>query len=543
MNNQSDCFCNNLKTKLSEKFSDIDINIEKQLINTSVNDYVELCSILKNEYGFLQLSDFVGIDLKDLPNSRFRFEIVLNILNLENSVRLKVCIKFDEDDEIPSIQEVWINADWPEREVYEMFGIKFLNCEKRRLLTYKGFAGFPLRKDFKNKKFKVFDDSKDLSTCNMDETELENNLQWINFGPFHQMTDFGYRLMAGLDGETVSNSMIEIGYQHKGVEKLFEKNTWNNIGYILERIDDRMGEVLNFSWCKAVEDLMDIEIPDRAKALRMVSLELLRIQNHLKYMLQISKVVGLDLGIKEINRILCVVKDIIINKSDGDFFFDRCIIGGMNSNVSFEWRSTVLEKMIYLQQEISYLEKKIQKKRLFRARLDTSGISGFQSIKWGITGPNLRACGINYDIRKNRPFYYYSDVDFDLPMGVKGSSYDRYVVRVEEIRESLKIIAQILDNLPSGKVLVDSMASESSSKNDCADIFHKRECYSCVEGVNGEIGFYLVSDGNRTPYRVKLKTPSFNVLRSIPKMIQDESISNAMIILQSLNICINAVDR
>lgn len=507
-------------------------------VTTSLDKLLNLVQTVKDELEFIMLLDICGIDNSTKSDQcENRFEVVYHLLNMEHHQRLRIRVPCSGSDVIPSIDKLWNAAKWYQREVYEMFGIVFEEQSSERLLTHNDFSGFPLRKDYKHGRQLLsasseisFESGDDLSTYD----EMIRNQ--INIGPVHPVIRGKIRIMAEMDDQIIKRSNLEIGYLHTGVEKIIESKSYNQIVPYVERLNGASAVMGEIGFCKTVEELLGLDINSRVKALRMVFAELSRINDHLSAMSNLM----MDLGVYS-EHAFCVeqsekIRELFENNCGSRVNLSLNRVGGMFCDLPAIWISDCLEIVGGIVSAVNTIDKNLSKSKLWIDKLKVGKISAKDAILWGYSGPCLRASGVNYDIRKVSPYYFYQEVDFNVPIGLEGTCYDRYLVRVEEIRQSVRIINQVLNNLPIGNVIV--------SRESLMDIRPpKGEIYSSTESANGELGFYLVSDGGKNPYRLKLRTPSFSICQSLSSIICNYELSDALTIFTSLNISAGEVDR
>jgi NADH-quinone oxidoreductase subunit C/D len=528
---------------------------------------ISVMTKLKDELGFNMLLDVCGVDNIQRPKSEWthgkRFESVYHLLNMKNHERIRVRIPVDTDagETVPSIMPLWKGADWFEREAWDMFGISYEGRKKERLLTHHEFVGHPLRKDYKADHNQPLSESMDIHFDPDPTITHEESLkrEWINIGPSHPSTHGTLRIMAEIEGEVIKRSRLEIGYLHRCFEKMCENHLYNQVVPYTDRLNYCSSPMNNIGWCKAIEDMMGIEIPDRAKAMRMVLAELSRVIDHLVCI----GAAAVDLGaltsfwfcfeqrerVYELFEKLCGARLTV----------SLTRIGGQAQELPVGWVTDCLEVVKIIQKNIEEVDRLLTKNKIWVDRTRVCPVTAADAIAWGYTGPCLRAAGVNYDIRKTNPYYFYKDVEFEVPVGHMGDPYDRYLVRMEEMRQSLKIVNQVLANLPSGPV-------QSLDKRVC--IPPKREVYTNIEGLmnhfmlimkgvrppvgeiysateaaNGELGFYIISDGGSNPYRVKVRPPCFAVYQSFNEVVNNKMISDAVAELGSMNIIAGELDR
>lgn len=520
---------------------------------------------LKDELGFIMLLDVCGVDNQSRPKEDWkhgkRFEAVYHLLNMEIHERVRVRVPLNEAESIPSVMPLWKAADWFEREAWDMIGIDFQGRKKERLLTHYKFVGHPLRKDYAATNNQPLDESEDIyfePDPSLTE-EQRSSREWVNIGPSHPATHGTLRVMTELEGEVIRRSKLEIGYLHRCFEKMCENHTYNQVIPYTDRLNYCSAPMNNIGWCKAVEDMMGIEIPDRAKALRMILAELSRVIDHLVCIganaVDIGALTNFWFCFEQRERIY----ELFEKLCGARLTVSLTRVGGMAYDLPPAWVSECMETVKIIAKNIEKVDGMLTKSRIWIDRTKVGGVSAKDAIQWGYTGPCLRAAGVNYDIRKASPYYFYKDMDFEIPVGQKGDCFDRYLVRMEEMRQSLRIVSQVLNNLPSGPVKVlDKRISLPEKKEVYTNIEGLMnhfmlvmkgvrppvgEFYSATEAANGELGFYFISDGSHRPYRVKVRPPCFAIYQSFNETVKDQMIADAVAILGSMNIIAGELDR
>ena len=386
-----------------------------------------------------------------------------------------------------------------------------------------------------------------------------NDLSTLNLGPTHPATHGIFQNILTMDGETIVDAEQTVGYIHRAFEKIAERLPFYQITTLTDRMNYCSSPINNMGWHLTVEKLLGIEVPKRAQYIRVIMMELARLADHIVC----NSILAVDTGaltgflyvyqwrehIYEIYEELCGAR---LTTNMGRF-------GGMErdlSKVAIEKINVLLEG---LPKGLKEFEGMVMRNRIFMDRTQNVGaISAERALNYGFTGPNLRAAGVDYDVRSLNPYSSYEDFEFDVPVGTKGDTYDRFLVREEEMWQSLRIIQQAMDNLPEGPHHADAPhyylpPKQEVYKNMEALIYHFKivmgeidapvgEVYQSVEGGNGELGFYLVSDGGRTPYRLKFRRPGFIYYQAFPEMIKGSSLSDAIVTMSSMNVIAGELD-
>ena len=518
-----------------------------RLVIAKSKDLKSTLKKLRDDFGFIMLLDIVGIDnsSKSVGEGELdkRFQLNYILLNMEEHFRLQVIIdlNIDRNEILPTASSLWTNALWCEREVWEMFGISFGSKSEQRLLTPKNLIGFPLRKDFELAIDNNYEFEQEVFPKNLGLPKFkENLLDEVSIGPIHPGIKGAMRFNFEVEGDFILRSKMDIGFLHRGIEKSCEEMYYSQVSSMTDKLNFFSSSANSIGWCKAVETLAGLSIPDKAKAFRMVICELARVSDHARCIASMIKAAGIFEGVQIslhiVNKVGKLFKD--LNGSASGNHLSR--IGGLNFSQPVGWINECLDQLKEIHSLSNDLSFHLNRANFWKNRLQTAPLNAYEAIDLGVTGPNLRACGVNYDIRKVSPYYFYEDVDFDVPLGINGDSYDRFLVRVEEIRQSLKIISQVLDSLPAGKTLVDDQGVDLgllSFSPESASI------YSMSEAVNGELGFYIESDSSTRPYRVKIKSPSYFSAQAFSRMLPGTRMDDCMISLSSMNIVAGEMDR
>ncbi|MEO6038516.1 MAG: NADH-quinone oxidoreductase subunit D [Saprospiraceae bacterium] len=388
---------------------------------------------------------------------------------------------------------------------------------------------------------------------------LDGELATLNLGPTHPATHGVFQNVLKMDGERIHSAEPTIGYIHRAFEKIAEHRPFYQITPLTDRMNYCSSPINNMGWHMTVEKLITCEIPKRAQYMRVIVMELARIADHLVC----DTVIGVDTGaltgftymFQEREKIYEMFEEVCGSRLTTNI--GR--IGGMERDFTpafYEKLKTFLKGFPRRFEEFNSM---LERNRIFMDRCIGAGpISAERALAYGFTGPNLRAAGVDYDVRVMTPYSSYDDFEFDIPIGTNGDTYDRFVVRQEEIRQSLRIIHQALDNLPAGDYHADVPDYYLPDKPDVytkmeALIYHfkvvmgevpvpKGEVYHCVEGGNGELGFYLVSDGGRQPFRLHFRRPCFIYYQAYPEMVKGSMLSDAILTMSSMNVIAGELD-
>lgn len=364
---------------------------------------------------------------------------------------------------------------------------------------------------------------------------LETKELTINMGPQHPATHGVLRLILGLDGEVVLHSDPQIGYLHRGIEKIAENKTYQQFTPYTDRLDYVASISNNFAYCLAVEKLLGLEVPPRADYLRVIMAELTRISSHLVWLgthaVDIGAITVLLYCFRERESIM----DLFEISAGARLTANYIRIGGVMRDINDAFCEKLEEFIKVFPSKIKDYEALLTKNRIWLKR--TKGIakiSAEDGIALGLSGPSLRGSGVAWDVRKQEPYSVYPKMDFIIPTGENGDVYDRYLVRMEELRQSTRIIEQALALLPEGEIMgkVPRVLKPAAG-----------EVYTCVEAPKGELGFYIISDGSDKPKRLKIRAPSFVNLEALPTMIEGGLIADVVAAIGSIDIVLGEIDR
>jgi NADH:ubiquinone oxidoreductase subunit D/NADH:ubiquinone oxidoreductase subunit C len=551
-------------------------SVSAQGIVVKNDKLLDVARYLHDLLAFDYLNNVTSVDWQD------RFEVVYNLTCLARGgapLTLKVNAA-RENPTVPSLVPVYRGADFQEREVYDLMGIRFAGHPNlRRILLWDGFAGHPLRKDYREPYYeeekKPFGSRWDQGhhVIAEDRNPWHDNVQYpanfdaiaykpprdqiqaisieeataarihtdkivLNFGPQHPSTHGVLRLRVTLEGEIVRGVEPILGYLHRNHDKIGERNTYlGNVPYT-DRLDYFTAMANNLAYVLTVEKLMGVKPPERAEYIRVIMAELTRWQNHASALGFIYNDLGafytpLIYALEERELIL----DLFEATAGSRMMCNYMRFGGVARDVTDDF----IEKCKYLVNErlprrTDELEAYMVKNELFTARAKNIGIlPRDKAINFSTAGPVLRASGVKYDVRRAEPYSIYDRFDFEIPTGTVGDLYDRFVVRVAEMRQSLKILKQALEQIPSG----DTM----TGKKNYQIRVPKGEIYGRGENPKGELGFYIVSDGTPNPYRYHVRAPSFINLTALNDMCVGYKIADMIVILGSIDIVMGEVDR
>ncbi len=399
-----------------------------------------------------------------------------------------------------------------------------------------------------------------LAPVDAPEPTLGSETMLINIGPQHPATHGVLRLVCELEGETVVSVVPDIGFLHSSFEKLGEYRTYNQIVPLTDRMDYLAPLIYNCAYVMAVEKLMGIEVTERCKVTRVICMELDRIFSHLLWLGTTAIDVGAFTPFLYAFQQREEVYKLHESLTGARITTSATRVGGMLADLPEGWLEGVRAFADGLPKTLDEIDALLTCNQIHIGRTQGIGvISGEDAINYGFTGPNLRATGVSYDVRKDQPYYDYETYDFDVPVGIHGDCYDRYLCRMEEMRQSLRILHQALDRIPEGPMDVQDPRISLPSKTDCMNdmesmIHHFKlitegipappgDCYLPIEGSKGELGMYLVSDGGSKPVRWRIRPPSFVNLSVISKLAEGHLLSDLIMINASLDIVLGEIDR
>ena len=535
------------------------------------------------ETAFDHLTDICSVDY---PEDQLRFEVVyhLHSLPLRHRLRLKARI-MEEDPTIASVTGIWKGAEFLEREVYDMMGIRFSgHPDLRRILMPEDYdEGYPLRKDFPTEgrgwrsrfefiprfdeapvdvvKSEVSEEQKHFFRAEPDLPSSQRQEELLlNMGPQHPSTHGVLRVVLLLDGERIVKATPDLGYLHRGVEKLSEGLTYMQIIPHTDRLDYVCAMSNNYSYVRTVEKLLEITVPIRAEYIRTIVAEMQRIIGHLFWL----GTQALDVGAMTVFfwtfREREVLLDMFEKLCGARLTLNYYRIGGVDSDFTPELVQRMKAFLDIFPEKVKEYDSLIAANRIWIGRTkNVAVLSAEDAISFGCTGPVLRGSGVAYDVRKAEPYGVYDKVDWEVPIGKNGDTYDRYWIRMEEMRQSARIIAQCLDQLPAGPIMAEAPQYIPPPKElvmrDMESLIHhfiiytqgikppKAETYCATEAPKGELGFFIVSDGSPRPYRMKIRAPSFVHMGAFDHMARGYLISDIITIFGTYDVVMGECDR
>src|SRR5665647_1046207 len=548
---------------------------------TDNNNLIPLLKYLKNDVAqpFKMLYDLTAIDERtrtnrlDQPESDFTVVYHLTSFGRNGDIRIKVPLS-DRDITIPSITTVWESANWYEREVYDMFGINFTGHPRlTRILMPETWHGHPLRKEHPARAteldpFVLTEQIRDEEDTNLkfnpeeyglDRKSEDTDYMFLNIGQQHPGTHGLLRLIVQLNGEDIVNIIPDIGFHHRGAEKMGERQSWHTFIPYTDRIDYLGGVMNNLAYLLSVEKLAGIEVPDRACVIRIMMSELFRIASHLVWLGTFAQDMGqmspVFYAFNDRERIFDIVSAITGARMHPSWFR----IGGVAHDLPEGWERLVQGFVDYFPRRLKEFENIVIKNSIFKAR--TVGIGVFtadEAIEAGVTGPGLRATGYNWDYRKKRPYSGFERFEFDVPLGKNGDCYDRSLVRMEEMRQSLRIIEQCIKNMPAGHYKSDHPLAIPPRKDKTmtdietlithfvgvswGPVIPAGEAMVPIEAAKGSNGYYLISDGGTSSYRSRIRTPSFPHIQMLPFISKGYTIPDLLAILGAMDFVLADID-
>jgi NADH-quinone oxidoreductase subunit C/D len=533
------------------------------------------------------LYDLTGVDERVRADRDARpasdYTVVYHLLSYgrNGDVRLKVPLT-GEQPAVPTVTGLWPAADWYERELWDMFGVAVNgHPDLRRILMPPWWEGHPLRKDHPSRATEMgtFSLPPDDDLLYQEALEIDPEAPWgsgapaaagartvwLNVGPQHPGTHGPFRIAVRLEDERMVQVVPDIGFHHRGVEKLGERQTWHSYIPYTDRVDYLGGPLNNLAYLLSVERLAGIETPPRAQVIRVMLAELFRISSHLVYYGTFAQDLGAMTPVFYVfgdrERLMDIVQAITGARMHPSWFR----IGGVSQDLPRGWDRMVLDFLDYLPRRLKEYDRLVMESRVVKARTVGVGeIDRDTAVDWGVTGPNLRACGFAWDLRKQRPYSGYDQFEFDVPTATRGDCYGRVAVRVEEIRQSLRIIRQCVDSMPAGphkaepagqapplvtppphremlhdiETLIDHFLDVS-----WGPVMPAGEAMVPIESAKGNYAYYLTSDGNVSSYRTRIRTPSFPHLQVLPLLCRGMELPDLIAILGSIDFVMGDVDR
>jgi NADH-quinone oxidoreductase subunit C/D len=555
-----DLVCSEMKAKFANADFSYDYANGANIL-TIPKDYI--VAVLKHLKDGGRFDFLMSVTAVDYPDRAKRFDVVYELFSTRGTDRLRVKAAVAEGEEVSTVIHLWRGANWLERETFDMFGIRFTgHPSMKRFLVHHEFEGYPLRKDYpadlqqhcRTSLPIHFEDDPGF------KPEPDRDLVPLNIGPSHPATHGTLRVMVQLDGEKVHRANVEMGYLHRCFEKMAETHPYNQVIPYTDRLNYCSAPMNNVGYCKAVEKLIGVEVPPKAQAIRMILCELSRIIDHIVCIGANAVDLGALTGFFHLFTYREKVYSLFEKLCGARLTVSLTRVGGMANDPPPGWYKDVLQFTAEMRQGVDELDLLLTGNKIWIQRTQNVGsISAQEAIEWGYTGPCLRATGVGLDLRKAEPYYFYGQMDFEVPVGTSGDVFDRYLVRVAEMRESLKIIEQLAKNIPEGDYTIRDKNIVLPEKKEVYGNIEglmnhfmlvikglrppMGEIYDYTEAANGELGFYLVSDNSARPYRLKCRAPSFSIYQSLPHQITGGLVADVIAILGSQNIIAGELER
>ncbi len=540
--------------QIFSNFGDVTLTCPKELI-------LPLLGHFKNRGRFDLLMDICGVDY---PERAQRFEVVYHLFSSKSGDRIRVKCGVEEGKSIKSVTPLWKGANWFEREAYDLYGIQFEGHPNlTRILCHHQFVGHALRKDYPADKVQLCTSPLPFhlnGNGSGESGEDEESLVPLNIGPSHPATHGTLRILTLLDGERVKKADVEIGYLHRCFEKMAEVHSYTQVIPFTDRLNYCSAPMNNIGYCRTIERMLGVEIPSRAQAMRVILAELSRIIDHFVCIGANAVDIGALTGFFYLFELRERVYNLFEKLCGARLTVSLTRIGGMAADAPEGWFDDLTQTLKHLRKGIDEVDRLLTKNKIWMERTQIAGaISAEQAIQWGYTGPCLRAAGVNLDLRRLKPYYGYETLDFEVPVGTTGDVYDRYLVRMEEMRQSIRIIEQVIKQMPGGDYILRDKSFVLPEKKDVYGNIEGLmnhfmlvvkgihppvgEIYDATEAANGELGFYLVSDGSGCPYRLKVRPPCFPIFQSLPECITGGLVADVIAILGSMNVIAGELDR
>ena len=545
------------------------------------------------EMAFDHITDICSVDY---PDDDERFEVVYLLHSLPHRQRVVITTRLLEDNPtVASVSSIWRGANFLEREVYDLMGIRFQDHpDLRRILLPEDYdEGHPLRKDFPTEgkgwrcQFDFFPDLDEPPRGEIDDGQAEHERRvfaqsnengtsryqhdpsgavqreeefLLNMGPQHPATHGVLRVVLALEGERIVKATVDAGYLHRGVEKLAEGLTYGQIIPHTDRLDYICAMTNNYAYVRSVETLLALSVPTRAEYIRTIVAEMQRIVGHLFWLgtqaLDIGAMTVFFWTFRERETLLDMFESLCGARLTLNYFR----VGGVDTDFRPDLVARLSSFLDAFPAHIDEYDVLLARNRIWLSRTkDIAVISAKDAINFGLTGPVLRGSGVEYDVRKFSPYGVYADVEWDIPVGTHGDTYDRYWVRMEEMRQSVRIIRQCLDRLPDGPIMADAPEivpppKEHVMRDMQSHIHHfilythgfhppVGAVYCPTESPKGELGFYIVSDGSARPYRMKIRSPSFVHLGALDHMSRGYLVSDLITVFGTYDVVMGECDR
>jgi|GEM_PF-446534 len=546
-----------LRDELFKKFgTDFHSSIENRGLLTPPNEFEfpldEEGVTLFHDFFFTLKDDFRFHMLVDISLERDRERHVLHyqLLNLEVHFRLQVSVDISESCFFPSLSHLWSSALVFENEI----------CERGPLMTSSG-GRTEQRKKREKMEEHLHESKSEIDIRSLPRYELptqptaaQKNRKWNRVGPFTSPFNGGVRVDYLTDGHRVYDAVVEKGFSFRDFEKKSLKNNIFHQVFWFERLCQRDSIYGPLLWVESIEELYAIDVPAKAMAMRMVWMELARVESHLHYLWKLTTELGFFVESSTLNELKEQVTHLFTLHSGKSQNYSLFTFGGMRSSNPLGWGTECLEAAKYILKVLQYVERALNRNSRWMAVTHGFPMTAGMALDFAYSGPNLRACGVNYDARKIKAPYFYRDVDFDVPLGIDGTNYDRYLVRMEELKQSLRIINQVLDHLPAGESLNtehplyeaslhQNKEGHSFSPKLISKLFPNFEGYRSLESAEGELGLFLKTDEEGNLKNLHIRSSSLVHIGAYPELIKGGATDGAFTAYTSLNIDPWEMDR
>ena len=504
-------------------------------ISVQFDKLSDLMLYLYEHLGYAYLIDVFATKLSALENlnkeqSLNCFEVSYLLKNLAEQEQLCVQVKIGEDVKLVSQSSLWSNAYVKEMEIAELFGIEF-NFSKQNVLL----------------------------DSNVSEVDPIAEQKCLVLSPSHFLRKYEVDLVLKLSDDIVEKCTLKRGYSYCGLEKTCENLNVEQILNFSDKFNPLLSPVYNVLLADTVEKFISIEIPERAMGIRMIMLELCRIIDHCFSIAMIAYELDYQKYYKDMLFYIERLNELIRLYCGSVSCTSFTCIGGVRFDLPQGWISLCHDELEQIQSDILEFGSLVNLSASLKSALATGKISAQNAINWGLSGPNLRASGINFDLRKHKPYYFYAEVDFEVPVGQRGEALDRYLVRLEEIHQSIRIINQVLDNMPTGKITSDYFPTLHNLQNEIKKeeinesglrylvsnpmIIPNGQIYNSLETSCGEAGIYLRGENKESPSRLKVFSAASNAVAGLPSFLEGYNYREALLIYSSLNIHMKEVER
>ncbi|WP_343183647.1 NADH-quinone oxidoreductase subunit C/D [Buchnera aphidicola] len=549
--------------------------IHKDILLKVVNFLIKKKKFYDMLFDLSAIDERVRVNKDNIPKSDFSIFYQFLSISKNSDIIIKVPL-FKNKLKIHTITKICLNANWYEREVWDMFGVSFIGHPNlTRIIMPKNWIGHPLRKDYPARatEFSPYSLTKEIEELEMSALKFnpkewgmkrsKNNTDYmfLNLGPNHPSAHGAFRLVLQLKGEKIINCVPDIGYHHRGAEKMSERQSWHSYIPYTDRIEYLGGCINEMPYILSIEKLAGIKVSTRVEFIRIMISELFRINSHLLYISTFIQDVGamssVFLAFTDRQKVYDVIEFITGFRMHPAWFR----IGGVAHDLPQGWDRSLRKLLKWIPKRLNLYVRVALKNSILISR--SQGIASYsckEALDWGVTGSGLRATGINFDVRKNRPYSGYQNFDFEVPLGNGVSDcYNRVMLKVEEIYQSLKILEQCLKHMPEGEYKSYHPLTTPPNKKytlqnietlithflqvSWGTIIPVGESFQMIEATKGINSYYIISDGSAMSYRTRIRTPSFPHLQQIPSVIKGHVISDLITYLGSIDFVMSDVDR